>query len=162
MHKSIAYIIFAISAILCGGCSYKDADPAYSQYKSIGNEGWPRNREIEYSLSSKTDSLRVSPGIYDLAISIRHNINYKYSDLWLVLTSVSLNQEERTDTIRLRLADSEGNWLGKGYRALRIKNYVVARNVNIDPSWQLSLKHIMDCDTLHNIDDLGVILLNMK
>ena len=72
----------------------------YHSYQSASTAGWHKNDTLVYSLSTPINSLD-----YDYEIGIRHKDTYKYRDLWL-----TINQ----DTLHLYLADSIGNWQGKG------------------------------------------------
>ena len=115
----------------------------YHSYQSASTAGWHKNDTFVYTLSNA-----INPSDYDYEIGIRHKDTYKYRDLWL-----TINQ----DTLHLYLADSIGNWKGKGIgntRQLTIS--WKTNNLPEDSSAAFRMIHIMKDSILPDILDVGL------
>ena len=96
-----------------------------------------------YSLSTPINSLD-----YDYEIGIRHKDTYKYRDLWL-----TINQ----DTLHLYLADSIGNWQGKGIGNTKQLTLPWENNQSSQDSIDgFRIVHIMKDSILPDILDIGL------
>ncbi len=79
---------------------------------------YEKNMEIPgYSWNDRfTPSFDVavpdSSSYYNLYIIIRHTDSYRYSNLWLLITSTYPGQSPKTSRVELPLADQDGRWLG--------------------------------------------------
>lgn len=153
---------FLLLVAMTASCSNGHQDVVYSTFQSVDNKGWEENMPVEFALSSMSDSLYVKQGKYDVVVMVRHNLNYKYHSIRLVAQSIGLTQEERSDTITISVATPDGRWVGDGMRTLRMVTDTIARGVNIDSSWQLSIKQDMGINALDNVTDVGIKLLKSK
>lgn len=141
------------------GCADRYGDRVYAIYKPVNPGGWQRDSGVDFDMAIDVDSVNFVAGRYDMVLSVRHNVAYPYSDLWVVVETSGMHQDIRTDTVRMQFADSSGRWLGEGARSLRIVNDTVARDILVDQSWQVRVTQVMTDDAIKNITDVGVILL---
>ena len=115
----------------------------YHSYQSASTAGWHKNDTLVYSLSTPINSLD-----YDYEIGIRHKDTYKYRDLWL-----TINQ----DTLHLYLADSIGNWQGKGIGNTKQLTLPWENNQSSQDSIdEFRIVHIMKDSILPDILDIGL------
>ena len=115
----------------------------YHSYQSAYTAGWHKNDTLVYSLSTPINSLD-----YDYEIGIRHKDTYKYRDLWL-----TINQ----DTLHLYLADSIGNWQGKGIGNTKQLTLPWENNQSSQDSIdEFRIVHIMKDSILPDILDIGL------
>jgi len=85
---------------------------------------------------------------YEYEIGIRHKDTYKYRDLWLTINK---------DTLHLYLADSVGNWKGKGIGNTRQSTFSWNTNKpSQDSISEFRMIHIMKDSILSDIQDLGL------
>ena len=115
----------------------------YHSYQSASTVGWHKNDTFVYSLPTP-----IIPSDYEYEIGIRHKDTYKYRDLWL-----TINQ----DTLHLYLADSIGNWQGKGIGNTR-QLTLPWRNSKFsqDSISEFRIIHIMKDSILPDILDIGL------
>ena len=115
----------------------------YHSYQSASTAGWHKNDTLVYSLSTPINSLD-----YDYEIGIRHKDTYKYRDLWL-----TINQ----DTLHLYLADSIGNWQGKGIGNTKQLTLPWENNQSSQDSIdEFRIVYIMKDSILPDILDIGL------
>lgn len=115
----------------------------YHSYQSASTAGWHKNDTFVYTLSNA-----INPSDYDYEIGIRHKDTYKYRDLWL-----TINQ----DTLHLYLADSIGNWKGKGIGNTRqLTSSWKINNLPEDSIAAFRMIHIMKDSILPDILDVGL------
>ena len=115
----------------------------YHSYQSASTAGWHKNDTFVYPLPTPINSMD-----YDYEIGIRHKDTYKYRDLWL-----TINQ----DTLHLYLADSIGNWQGKGIGNTKQLTLPWDNNQSSQDSIaEFRIVHIMKDSILPDILDIGL------
>ena len=115
----------------------------YHSYQSASTAGWHKNDTFVFSLPNT-----ISPLDYEYEIGIRHKDTYKYRDIWL-----SINE----DTLHLYLADSIGNWKGKGIGNTRQLSSSWDSNISAkDSISEFRIIHIMKDSILSDIQDIGL------
>ena len=135
-----AVYILLIFWLTVSGCQNKIY---YHSYQSASIAGWQKNDTLIFSLP-KT----INPSDYEFEIGIRHKDTYKYRDLWLTIND---------DTLHLYLADSIGNWKGKGIGNTRqLTSPWKTNKVYQDSIAEFRMIHIMKDSILHDIQDIGL------
>lgn len=115
----------------------------YHSYQSASTAGWHKNDTFVYILP---DTIHLQD--YEYEIGIRHKDTYKYRDLWLMINK---------DTLHLYLADSIGNWKGKGIGNTRQLMYSWETNQQLQDSIaEFRMIHIMKDSILPDIQDIGL------
>ncbi len=115
----------------------------YHSYQSASTAGWHKNDTFVYSLPNA-----IIPLDYEYEIGIRHKDTYKYRDLWLKINE---------DTLHLYLADSIGNWKGKGIGNTRQLTFSWGTNkLSQDSIAEFRIIHIMKDSILSDIQDVGL------
>ena len=115
----------------------------YHSYQSASTAGWHKNDTFVYTLP---DTIPLQD--YEYEIGIRHKDTYKYRDLWLMINK---------DTLHLYLADSIGNWKGKGIGNTRQLMYSWETNQQLQDSIaEFRMIHIMKDSILPDIQDIGL------
>ena len=96
--------IFAISIIGCDSKGY------YDNIYDFENEKWHKDSALIFDFD-----IVDSTQIFNVFISNRNTGQYKYSNLYLFITTQLPNQSILKDTLECVLADPSGQWLGKGF-----------------------------------------------
>ncbi|MBD5253578.1 MAG: gliding motility lipoprotein GldH [Barnesiella sp.] len=142
--KSRFYLLAATLISILAGCDTSGEDTLYS---NLPDEGW-----------AYTDTLVFTPrpGAGPLSVAVRHDASYPYSNLWLEIAVTSGGKDISADTVNLTLCDPYGRWLGKGFGGSYQIEMPVARDIAIDSLTTLRVRHIMRCDTIIGIDQVGI------
>lgn len=98
-----------------------------------------------------TDSVTMM----DVVLLLRHGNGYEYSNIWLEV-SRPYGEDVIRDTFNITLADNSGKWYGSGLGLTFQIEDTIYRNVEVyrDKAWRI--RHIMRCDTLENIEQIGL------
>lgn len=142
----------AVLTALCISCATSDEHGCYAP---VDAEGWAYG-----------DTLRLGFGPVDsdsliegrLAVTVRHSADYAYSNIWLEV-SYPPADSLIPDTLNLRLADSYGNWFGKGLGLSYQYCDTTDRRVTLKAPDTLNVRHIMRTDRLEAIEQIGVVIL---
>ena len=102
-------LIYLVIILLTLGFTSCDQGTVYHEYVTIEESGWHRDSIIHYEILID-DSLALN----DFYITIRNNIDYPYSNLYLFISTKFPNGHVTNDTIECILADKGGRWLGSG------------------------------------------------
>lgn len=140
------------AAAITTGCS--DHPSAFSHYTQIPESGWRYD-----------DTLRFTPDIPpsvsgELRLGLRHNGDYPYRNLWVEVTTPVAGDSTavRRDTLSVELADRYGHWKGTGLGALRQLDTVITPAITVDSGRTIMVRHIMRCDTLPDIEQVGIFI----
>lgn len=132
------YLLFIF--ILTTSCQ---GNTFYHSYQPVPTTGWSRSDTLVYPLATP-----IFNKDYIFDIGIRHKDSYQYRDIWL-----TINQ----DTLHLYLADSIGNWEGKGIGETRQLIYPWKNNkLYPDSIHEFRIAHIMQDNPLTGILDIGI------
>jgi gliding motility-associated lipoprotein GldH len=141
--------IFAIVFLLLVSCSNSDV---FCKYYSFPIQGWARDNGAEFEVNIKDDLSK-----YDIVISMRNNDRYTYTDIGLLVAMEYPDKHKVTDTLRISLANENGEWEGNGLSIYTLnvayKNKFVFSQKG---DYIFSVKHIMASSPLCGISDIGL------
>lgn len=106
--KSNILLVFVV--ILLASC---DKKRVFDEYKSVGN-GWNKNSAIVFNLP-KLDTLKK----YNLFINLRGNDDYKFNNLFLIVSLEPAKGLTRVDTLEYQMAAPDGTLLGEGFSDIK-------------------------------------------
>ena len=99
-------ICFLITMFSCNQNSYKN-------YQNIINTGWNTDSIISFEYNA-SDTLNP----FQLAIHVRHNIDYEYQNLFVFVSGLI------SDTMEIKLANKLGKWQGAGLGDVRELEFI--------------------------------------
>lgn len=152
LHARLASLIAAAVTIMAAASSCVDRGSA-SSFAPIAPEGWAYGDTIQCTVE-RADTLAPAA----LAVAVRNNNAYPYSNLWLEVTYNTGPRTIARDTVNLILADPYGRWTGKGFGAGYQSQVTVNPSVVPPPGSRIGVRHIMRVDTLTGIEQVGIIL----
>lgn len=96
---------------------------------------------------------------YDLTLAVRHSNSYRYRNLSLVVDVIAADTSVDRKILDISLADEYGNWSSGGFGVLYqatvpLVGDVTPAKANKVVVWQA----MADCDTLHGLTDVGIII----
>jgi gliding motility-associated lipoprotein GldH len=141
-------LIFAVAFFV--SC---DENNIYDQSVKIPPEGWHKDSTAVFSVEV-TDTLAP----YNFYITLRNNDAYAYRNFYLFLTTRLPNNHLTRDTIELILANLEGEWLGKGFGAIKDNQIPVRRNLKfpLSGTYHFKIEQAMRQEYLKGITDVGI------
>jgi gliding motility-associated lipoprotein GldH len=96
--------IFALIVSFLYSCSDNDL---YKSEIEIPSGIWVSNKAATFKPEIK-DTIQL----FDINLSISNSNDYRYSNIWLFIKSVSPKGFSQTDTVQINLAEDDGKWLG--------------------------------------------------
>ena len=127
----------------------------FDDTKDIENSVWKTDEKLvfEYTIA---DSLYL----YDFYLKVRHNTNYKYSNLYLFIDTRLPDGQWGRDTVELVLADKSGKWLGKGIGRMRDVQVLLKGAVRLPMrgEYRFELEQAMRDEELEGISGVGILI----
>lgn len=127
----------------------------YDRFQSIPAAGWNKDSVLVFEIPA-CDTLQN----HNLYISVRNDIDYKYSNLWLFVKIIQPGNEALTDTFEITLADPAGKWLGEGFGGRKTRQVVYKHGVYfpVSGNYTIRIQHGMRENVLKGITDIGLQL----
>lgn len=154
--KSVAKLTLSLCVLLlfssCGGS-------LYDKMKPINAEAWNMNDPIKFDID-----IQDTKNPYDFYITLRHNTNYAYSNLYLFVSTTTPKDSTKQDTLQFILADEAGEWLGDGRGKLRSYEFLTGKSyVFTDPGlYSFEFRQAMRDTVLQGISDIGIRIVPSK
>ena len=89
------------------GCS--SGNTIIDKNDDVENHNWTYVNKFRYDATIDDIS-----SLYNIDINLRVTGDYKYSNMFILLTQVGPDKKSTATRIELKLADKDGAWLGKG------------------------------------------------
>ncbi len=147
-QKCVAILVLLSLLVLMPCCSETSR---FSNFESLPPEGWAYGDTVTVTFP-KTDS--ISHGT--LCVALRHNNDYRYSNLWIEVTVPLAVGGQICDTVNIVMADPYGKWRGSGFGATYQLVDTLYNDIAVDLRRPFGVRHIMRVDTLTNIDLIGL------
>lgn len=104
-NNKILYLLVFIACTLTSCNDYC----VYNQCNNIDNYAWHKDSAQAFS-----PAINDTVGQYNVLITVRHDTEYPYQNLWLFVKSTSPDGIAVQDTVECYLADNRGKFLGDG------------------------------------------------
>ncbi|MGY6562003.1 MAG: gliding motility lipoprotein GldH [Luteibaculaceae bacterium] len=97
---------------------------------------------------------------FNFHIVLRNNEEYEYSNLFLFLKTDFPNNKYSIDTLECILARPNGEWLGKGFGAVKTNKiiYAQAKRFPISGTYTITLEHAMRQEKITGILSAGITI----
>ena len=131
------------------GCS--DPGAVIDQNTALPNKVWSYNNRVGYNF--KIDDVNAR---YNLYINLRVTGDYKYANLFVLISDPV--KKQATARYELKLARPDGQWLGKGsgnlysFRIPFKSGYIFPAAGN----FHISIEQNMRDNPLHEVSDVGI------
>jgi len=97
----------ALLALLFSSCG--NGNTIIDKNNDVENHNWTYVNKFRYDVAIDDASSR-----YNIYINLRVTGDYKYSNMFILLTQVDPDKKSTTTRFELKLADKDGAWLGEG------------------------------------------------
>ena len=152
LKSSFLFIIIAGLLISC------DKKRVFDEYQSVGS-AWNMKKEVIFKLP-KVDTLKK----YNLFINLRANDDYKFNNLFLIVSMEQPNGLTKIDTLEYEMADVDGALLGDGFSDIKESKLYYKENLKFKASEnnKIHIKHavrqtgkIVGVQDLEGITEVG-------
>ena len=128
-------IIFSIFLMSC------DTDIQYIDYNSIDGAAWHKD-SVQYFNFEIESAKKVT---YNSYINLRINNDYKFNNIFLIVSLSNSSALISKDTLEFTLADKSGNFLGEKSINIVENSLIHKENIGLDHSkaYSVSVEHAM-------------------
>ena len=140
----------ALVMLFLNGCT--DPNAVFDQNSPIENHNWSYANQVHNTFKIDDPSIP-----YNLYISLRVTGEYKYSNIF-VLVHKSGPKLKGTTRFEIKLADLDGEWLGKGSGNLYSYQLPIMTNFKFPEkgTYTFSIEQNMRDNPLHEVNDVGM------
>ncbi|MES2544508.1 MAG: gliding motility lipoprotein GldH [Bacteroidota bacterium] len=107
--KSNVLFVFIVVLLFCS-C---DKKRVFDEYQTVGT-GWKKNSMIVFNLP-KLDTTQK----FNLFLNLRANDDYKFNNLFLIVSMEEPNGRTQVDTLEYLMAAPDGTLLGEGFSDIK-------------------------------------------
>ncbi|MDR3697089.1 gliding motility lipoprotein GldH [Mucilaginibacter sp.] len=153
--KQVINIFFsiAVTAFLLSTAACTDKNAVIDKSSGVENHNWTYINRFRFDV--KIDDEKIP---YNLDMNLRVTGDYKYSNIFVLITRVNPDKTSEVTRYELKLANKEGEWLGKGsgnlysYQAPFRSNYkFLAKGV-----YTFYIEQNMRDNPLREVSDVGI------
>ena len=149
--KNSALLLLVV--ILFSSC---DKKRVFDEYKSVGS-AWHKDSIVTFNLPELDSTKR-----YNLFVNLRDNNNYKYNNLFLIVSMEKPNGFTKVDTLEYQMANPDGSLLGDGFSDIKESKLFYKENIQLKGSLKVHIKQavrengkIPGVTVLEGITDVG-------
>ena len=111
-----------------------DKKRVFDEYKSVGS-AWNKDSIVTFDLPILDSTKR-----YNLFVNLRDNDNYKYNNLFLIVSLESPNGYTKVDTLEYQMAEPDGTLLGDGFTDIKESKLYYKENVRFRGKYKVHIK----------------------
>ena len=150
MKKHLFILISLILPILFVSCN---RNRVYEKNIEIPNSLWNKNYMTQYEFT--IDKIDIPYNIY---VNVRHSEMFASRNLWLFVTTTSVEGKTQRDTLNCTLADETGKWLGSGMGDIFDIQIPFKKKIGfpIKGMYKINIEHGMRMENLPLISEIGL------
>ncbi len=151
MCRRLFHIV--VSVLLLGALHSCGISDTYNEMSVLPDNGWFK-RDVQRFIA-ETPELQER---YDLYLSVRHNGDYIYRNLWLFVTYTDEQGKARVDTVNCELADDFGRWTGSGWGSYYQQEILLNDNYRFPAGKeaQFTVQQAMRDERIRGITNVGL------
>ena len=151
--------------IVCLSIASCDSNSVFDEYQSVSNE-WNKDSVITFKVNPP-DSINS----YNVFVNLRNTHDYKYSNLFLIVSTKFPNGKVIKDTLEYKMTKPNGEFLGTGFSDVKENKLWYKENVVFQEAgeYQFDIQHAMrengkvqGIENLEGITDIGLRIENIN
>ncbi|MDC8001684.1 gliding motility lipoprotein GldH [Aequorivita todarodis] len=133
MNKLLALFLTALFLVSC------ESNTVFSENRAMDGH-WGADEVVEFKLP-QLDSLKK----YNLFLNIRNTNEYKFNNIFLIVSMNFPHGKTVTDTLEYRMAYPDGSWMGQGIGDIKENKLWYKENVQFfeEGTYTLDIAHAM-------------------
>ena len=128
MLKIIAPLLVMVLFFSC------DSNTVVSESETLSGI-WNKNETIDFSIP-QLDSLKK----YDLFVNLRNTNDYRFNNIFLIVTMEFPHGKTITDTLEYKMANPDGAWLGAGIGNVKENKLWYKENVSFSEKGEYKIR----------------------
>jgi len=124
-------LLLLLVAVLLFSC---DKKRVFDEYKSVGS-AWNKDSIVIFDLPVLDSTKR-----YNLFVNLRDNNNYKYNNIFLIVSLELPNGFTKVDTLEYQMAEPDGTLLGNGFTDIKESKLYYKENVRFRGKYKVHIK----------------------
>ncbi|MBE0392096.1 gliding motility-associated lipoprotein GldH [Flavobacterium sp. 7E] len=128
LKNSLLVLLITVVLFSC------DKKRVFDEYKSVGS-AWHKDNIVSFDLPQLDSTKR-----YNMFINIRDNDNYKYNNLFLIVSLELPNGYTKIDTLEYEMAEPDGTLLGNGFTDIKESKLFYKDNVRFRSTYKVNIK----------------------
>lgn len=150
MPRQFFKYIGLLSLIVLASC---DFNYTYNKNVDIADGKWFKDEAARFEVLIE-DSITQQ----NFYLNLRNDTKYRFSNLFVFLTTHFPNGNITRDTIECVLADNSGKWLGKGWGNIKENKILLNQNLRfpLTGRYEFFIQQAMRVDTLEGIHSVGL------
>lgn len=163
-RRTISLTSAAVCAVTLLLCACGDSGhTVYSRFTDVNPRKWNNTEYCVFPLSdAPAHTFADSLTRYDVILTVRHNTDFPYNNLWIALDRTYGLDSVVTEKVNLRLADASGSWSGHAMQGLYEFSDTVMRRTRFSADDVIALRHDMPQTSVPGIVDIGVTLVKSR
>ncbi|NRT13037.1 gliding motility lipoprotein GldH [Flavobacterium sp. 14A] len=130
MKLKNSILVLLIAVVFCS-C---DKTRVFDEYKSVGS-AWHKDSIVSFDLPQLDSTQR-----YNMFINVRDNDNYKFNNLFLIVSLELPNGFTKIDTLEYQMAEPDGTLLGNGFTDIKESKLFYKEGVRFRSPYKVSIK----------------------
>lgn len=153
MVRLLLPLIFTLFIVSC------DSKTVFSENRALDGH-WDQGELVAFKLP-QMDSLKK----YNLFLNIRNTNDYKFNNIFLIISMEFPHGKTITDTLEYKMANPDGSWMGHGIGDLKENKLWYKENVSFfeEGTYTVTIEHAMrnngeveGVKRLDGISDVGI------
>ncbi len=150
--KSVLSVLSLAGILMFSSC---DKSRVFEDNVMIEKDAWYINNKPSFYID-----IQDTVSKHNLYLNLRNTGNYKYSNLFVLLTIQGPGSKAETNRFEFRLAEHDGKWLGTGLGDMYSNRILMIENMHFPKKgvYSFSLEQNMRDNPLQGIEDVGIRL----
>lgn len=128
LKNSILILLLAVFFFSC------DKERVFDEYKSVGS-AWHKDSVVSFNIPELDSTKR-----YNMFINIRDNDNYKFNNLFLIVSLEMPNGFTKVDTLEYQMSEPDGTLLGEGFTDIKESKLFLKEKVRFRGTYKVNIK----------------------
>ncbi|QEM13218.1 gliding motility lipoprotein GldH [Mucilaginibacter rubeus] len=153
--KRALNIIYPAALLLitmfAGSCT--DPNSIIDTNTEIADHNWSYVNRVNFDVKINDEK-----AAYNQYLNLRVTGNYKYSNIFVLVYQITPDKKTQTTRFEVKLANPDGEWLGKGSGNLYSYQVLLRKNYHFPSKgvYRFQIEQNMRDNPLHEISDVGL------
>ena len=146
--------VFIAAAMLVLSCCQRKPVMSHAHFIHLPSSGWQQTAPLHFTPEYDDSTLT-----YSIALAVRHENSYPYSNLSLAVDLIAIDSTVNRVKVNMDLADEYGDWKGGGFGSLYQRQTIIAGVIAPEDAKSVVVWQAMKgCGNLRNVGDVGIIV----